>query len=142
MPAAHQNPPGRPAAREFMMRLIGASGWIISLVLAGQGTRADDAGQTVDFNRDIRPLLSETCYQCHGPDQKKRKADLRLDTKDGLFKKLDNEAVVVPGKTSESDLYTRITSEDENERMPPPKALHSLSKSQVSLIKRWIEQGA
>ena len=97
----------------------------------------------VDFNRDIRPILSESCYQCHGPDNNKRKADLRLDTRGGLFRSVDGSTVVVPGKPSESELLLRITAEDDDEtRMPPPKAGKRLTPVQVDRVKRWIKQGA
>ena len=98
--------------------------------------------QPVDFNRDVRQILSDTCFQCHGPDAKKRKADLRLDTKDGLFKKADGYANIVPRQPDESELYVRIVSDDETELMPPPKSGKTLTKAQVETIKRWIEEGA
>jgi hypothetical protein len=96
----------------------------------------------VDFNRDIRPILSESCYQCHGPDANKRKADLRLDTRDGLFRSADDSTVVVPGKPDESELWLRITSDDAENRMPPPKAGKPLTPAQVALVRGWIAQGA
>ena len=74
---------------------------------------------TVEFNRDIRPILSNLCYHCHGPDKTKRQAKLRFDTRDGLFARRDDHHVVVPGKPATSALYQRITSQDADERMPP-----------------------
>ncbi len=121
------------------MRALQATGLLVIFCLGPAVARAD---APVDFNRDVRPILSETCFQCHGPDQKKRKADLRLDTKDGLFKQADGYANIVPGKLDESELYVRIASDDEAERMPPPKSGKTLTKSQVDTIKRWIEEGA
>jgi mono/diheme cytochrome c family protein len=96
----------------------------------------------VDFHRDIRPILSETCFQCHGPDEKQRKAHLRLDTKDGAFAELDGHFAIVAGKPEESHLVQRITAKDPKERMPPPKTGKKLSPEQIELIRRWVEQGA
>jgi hypothetical protein len=74
----------------------------------------------IDFSRDIQPLLSDNCFACHGPDAKQRKADLRLDTRDGALADLDGVSAVVPGKPSESELVARITTDDEDDLMPPP----------------------
>ena len=90
----------------------------------------------VEFNRDIRPILSETCFNCHGPAKSTRKAGLRLDTKDGAM------SVIAPGKVADSFLYQRITSKDVFEHMPPPKSGKKLSAQQIELLRRWIEQGA
>jgi hypothetical protein len=100
-------------------------------------------GPAVDFNRDIRPILSNTCYACHGPDEKERKAGLRLDVKEGAFTALETGAVaVVPGKLETSELYQRLISTDPNEVMPPPKSGKTLTPQQIELFRRWIEQGA
>ena len=98
--------------------------------------------KTIDFNRDIRPILSENCYQCHGPDKNKRKADLRLDTRAGLFDEIDDAHPVVPGKPGESDLFSRITTPDADDHMPPAKSNKSLTPAQVAKVKTWIEEGA
>jgi hypothetical protein len=100
------------------------------------------AGTPVDFHRDIRPILSETCFQCHGPDEKQRKAHLRLDTKEGAFAELDGHFAIVAGKPQESTLLQRITAKDPKERMPPPKTGKKLLPEQIDLVRRWIEQGA
>ncbi|MHC5537495.1 PSD1 and planctomycete cytochrome C domain-containing protein [Singulisphaera rosea] len=109
--------------------------WIVAFAATAYG--AEPGPRPIDFNRDIRPILSETCFQCHGPDAAKRKADLRLDTRDGLFK-----SVVVPRNAEESDLYTRLIAEDDDDRMPPRSLGKDLSAEQVALIKRWIDEGA
>jgi hypothetical protein len=96
----------------------------------------------VDFSRDILPILSDNCYQCHGPDEKARKAKLRLDTKEGAFRLKDGKAVIVPGKSAESELVHRITSIDPDEVMPPPDSNRKLTPKQIDLLKRWVEQGA
>ncbi len=100
------------------------------------------AGPEIDFNREIRPILSESCYQCHGPDAGKRKADLRLDAREGLFRSDDGTAIVAPGKLDTSELWLRITSDDPDSVMPPPKAGKRLTPAQVESLRRWIEQGA
>ena len=107
---------------EPKMRLGNSAAWLVAgamlLGIPALG-RAGDAAGRVDFNRQIRPILSESCYQCHGPDQNKRKANLRLDLRDGLFRSADGTTVVVPGKPDESELVERITSDDPELRMPP-----------------------
>src|SRR5947199_1202686 len=97
--------------------------------------------QTIDFNRDIRPIFSENCYACHGPDKNKRKADLRLDTKDGIFSTIKDHQTVVPGKPDKSELYRRVTETDPEERMPDPKSNKKLSDRDIAVVKKWIEQG-
>ena len=93
----------------------------------------------VDFSRDIRPILSDTCYKCHGPDSATRQADLRLDSRENVFE--HNESVV-PGDLDESELYQRLVTEDQEMLMPPPESGRELSAEQIDLIRRWIEQGA
>jgi len=104
--------------------------------------RAEPPVKRIDFNRDIRPILSNNCYPCHGPDKNKRKADLRLDLKAGLYSEHDGDRPVVAGKPGESELYRRITAEKARERMPPPKSKLQLRESEIELIRAWIEQGA
>ncbi len=101
------------------------------------------AGDKVDFNRDIRPIFSENCYACHGPDANKRKAGLRLDLKEDALAKLksDNFAIV-PGHPEKSSIVGRITTKDEDDKMPPLKTGKHLTTMQIDLLKRWIEQGA
>ena len=91
----------------------------------------------IDFNRDIRPILSDRCFHCHGPAESGRKADLRLDTLEGLIEK-----VVVPGNAAASELIKRVTSKDPDERMPPEDAGDPLEPQQIQLLKSWIDQGA
>jgi hypothetical protein len=108
-------------------------------VLAG---RADAQDDVISFNRDIRPILSDACFQCHGPDAKERKADLRLDNDEQLFKERDGHRVLVPGEPSKSDLFRRLNATDPDERMPPASSGKKLSAQQIETIRRWIEQGA
>lgn len=99
--------------------------------------------QEVVFNRDIRPILSNKCFFCHGPDEKTREADLRLDTREGALEDHDGFSAIVPGKPDESELIYRITEATGDEAMPPPHAKkESLTKAETALFRRWIAQGA
>src|SRR5437870_1896577 len=119
------------------LRLLACAFWLLSPV-------ALDAQppKTVEFNRDIRPILSDYCYTCHGPAKSTRKAGLRLDLKDGAFADLGGYKAVVPGNLKESRLWERITAKEASERMPPTKFGRKLSDQQIDLLRRWIEQGA
>jgi hypothetical protein len=97
----------------------------------------------VEFNRDVRPILSENCYACHGFDPKHREADLRLDTFEGATEDRDGARGIVPGDVMKSDVWQRIISEDKDELMPPPKSHKPpLTARQREILKTWIEQGA
>src|SRR4051812_45041229 len=101
-------------------------------VLGAGAAAAAGPGPKVDFNRDIRPILADKCFACHGPDEPKRKAKLRLDTADGaLGEAASGSRAVVPGKPEESELYLRITSDDPEERMPPAEAKKPLTPAEV-----------
>jgi Protein of unknown function (DUF1553)/Protein of unknown function (DUF1549)/Concanavalin A-like lectin/glucanases superfamily/Planctomycete cytochrome C len=113
---------------------------LIVFLFGGIPLRAADP--PVDFARDVAPILSDNCYFCHGPDEKARKAKLRFDTKEGAFRVRDGEAVIVPGKSTESEMIRRITAEDADERMPPPKANRHLTAKQIDTLKRWVDEGA
>jgi hypothetical protein len=97
---------------------------------------------TVQFNRDILPILSDNCFQCHGPDEKKREADLRLDVEASAKHLKDGKGAVVPGKSGESQLVRRIFSADADEVMPPPASQRKLTAEQKELLKKWIDGGA
>ena len=97
----------------------------------------------VDFNFDIKPLLSDRCFKCHGPDAEHREADLRLDTKEGAFGlSAEDTPILKTGDVSASELFRRVSSTDPDVQMPPPDSKLSLSKEEVDLVRRWIEQGA
>jgi mono/diheme cytochrome c family protein len=113
-----------------------------SLVIVALTVPASAAAQAVEFNRDIRPLLSEYCFACHGPDKPKRKADLRLDTRDGAFADLGGHFALVAGKPADSTLYQRLVEKNPRRRMPPASTGKTLSSRQIDLIRRWIAQGA
>lgn len=99
----------------------------------------------VDFNFHVRPILSDRCFKCHGPDANKRESDLRLDTEEGAFAALKDDPskhVIVPGDPMQSALYARLISADTAEVMPPPSSNLSLTKNEIQIIKKWIAQGA
>ncbi|NQV24617.1 MAG: DUF1553 domain-containing protein [Rhodopirellula sp.] len=101
------------------------------------------ADVSIDFNRDIRPILSDNCYACHGPDESHREGGLRLDRKDSAFGKAESDAVViVAGKPELSELIARIVTDDEDLRMPPKDSTKSLTPEQIELLKKWVAQGA
>ncbi len=119
-------------------------GWVCFVASANAETRAEGAGGKVDFNRQIRPILSENCFQCHGPDPAERKGALRLDIRDEALKPAKSGAkAIVPGQPSQSELLARVTHSDVDELMPPQKAgKKRLDREQIELLKRWVEQGA
>ncbi|MCA9115090.1 MAG: PSD1 domain-containing protein [Planctomycetaceae bacterium] len=108
-----------------------------------EAARAAADGEPVDFNRDIRPILSNSCYACHGPDAGQRQAGLRLDTSDGAVAELESgNTAVVAGDVAASELISRITSDAPEQRMPPPGHEHPLTKQEIDLLTRWVQQGA
>jgi hypothetical protein len=119
--------PTGPLTSEASMRHL----FTALLVVLPSAARAD-----VDFARDVLPILADKCFHCHGPDEKARKAKLRLDTKDGAAK------VITPGKSSKSELFTRVSSTDVAEVMPPPDSNRTLTAKQKETLKAWIDGGA
>ncbi len=119
----------------------GTAGMLALLVLAtvAIAARTDDPGR-VDFRKEVLPILSENCFLCHGPDSGTRKADLRLDTKEGALRAKD--PVIVPGKSDESEVFLRVASHDADEIMPPRKSGKKLTSAQVEVLRKWIDQGA
>ena len=126
--------------RSTVLRL----GLILLAALASR-TFANDAAlpDTIRFNRDVRPILSNNCFYCHGPDEKKRSAKLRLDELDSATQDRQGSRAIVPGHPEQSELLKRVTSVDPEELMPPPKSQRAaLSAEQIAILKKWIEQGA
>jgi len=101
-----------------------------------------DAVNQINFSRHIRPILSDNCFPCHGPDEAARQADLRLDTRDGLLGDADRAGVVVPRNLSESKLIGRILASDSEERMPPAGSKLSLSAAEIRLLQAWVQSCA
>src|SRR5947209_1930334 len=96
----------------------------------------------IDFNRDVRPILSGKCFQCHGPDEKVRQGGLRLDMRDGALKTLKTgNRAIVPGDSAQSELVARITIQDGDGVMPPAKTGKTLNATEIATLKKWIDQG-
>jgi len=111
----------------------------LSPLAAGQ----QEAAASVDYERQVLPILTQHCYGCHGPDDGTRKGDLRLDRRDDALKAIEPGVhVIVPGDPEDSVLMDRITSTDRRSVMPPPKSGEPLTETQVALLRRWIEEGA
>ncbi len=117
---------------QSLRRILGLGALIVQLNVACVA-----AEKSIEFNRDIRPILSDKCFACHGPDAKHRQAELRLDVASSALKQ-----AIVPGKPHDSKLIARITSDDADERMPPADSGKSLSPDEVKLLREWIAQGA
>ena len=117
---------------------------IFAAILTARLIAGDAAApEEIRFNRDVRPILSNTCFQCHGPDEKKRSAKLRLDESASATADHQGTRAVVPGHPELSDLIKRVTSVDPDEIMPPPKSQRpALTATQIAILKKWIEQGA
>jgi hypothetical protein len=118
--------------------------WLGS-ILAGLSLvpRADAVEPEIGFNRDVRPILARHCFKCHGPDDRSRKARLRLDRReDALKAAASGLCAIVPGRPDESELVSRILDEDEGQRMPPPQAKLPLSNHDRQILQRWIAEGA
>lgn len=116
--------------------VLGVAGWLLA-------TMPVAAREKISFNRDIRPILSNNCYQCHGPDAKQREGGLRLDQAEGATSQLDSGNVaIVPGQPEASALIARVTSSDPERVMPPRDSGKALSPPQIELLRRWISEGA
>ena len=122
--------------------------FLLSLGFAVLGGSLDHAAEPppkaplVNFERQVRPILSDNCFLCHGPDKGTRMADLRLDVREGAFATRKNGTVVVPGKPDDSLMIKRIFSDDAGYRMPPVFARKTLTADQKNILRRWVEQGA
>lgn len=118
-----------------------ATGPTLSTTMA-QEESPEETKQTVDFIRQIRPILSDRCFSCHGPDESFREADLRLDVPDEVFVDRGGYAAVVPADLEASEVWLRIETTDDDLRMPPPSFGDALNAEEKELVRQWIEQGA
>src|SRR5438445_520687 len=120
---------------------------MVGLLISGlllSATLRLPAAEKLQFNRDIRPLLSDRCFKCHGPDKAARKASLRLDLPEEAYaeRKKSHKHAIVPGKPEESLVCKKIFSSDPDDLMPPPESHLALSKAEKEKIRRWIREGA
>ncbi len=124
---------------EIRLTMLGGAAAYLALVAAGATaeTASAETRPPVSFDRDVRPILSDKCYKCHGPDAGTREADLRLDTREGIL-----DHVVVPKKPAESELVSRVLSEDDDIRMPPADSKLVLNSEQKEVLRRWVAEGA
>src|SRR5262245_2618891 len=127
-------PPFMSTRRPFAWLLIGAAAAALPPVAS-----ADDP---VRFSLQVRPILADNCFHCHGPDETHREAKLRLDEETSAQEKRDDGAAIVPGKPDESALIKRITSSDPDFVMPPPDTNKKLKPGQIDILKKWIAEGA
>jgi hypothetical protein len=114
------------------------------LILTALGLAAASADEpALQYNRDVRPILSDTCFHCHGPDKNSRKANLRLDLREEALKPAKSKAIpIVPGKPDESEVVRRLFATDPEALMPPDEAHKTLTSAQKRTLKNWIAQGA
>ena len=120
-----------------MPRMIRPAALLIAFAISSAA-----AAEPLSFNRDIRPILSENCFACHGFDSKKREAELRLDTPEGAYAAKEGAFPIKPGDLAKSEVWQRIITTDEDDLMPPPKSHKKLTQKQKDTLKLWIEQGA
>jgi len=132
---ADRGPAGGSLARRWLsIALLGAVGWLSWPALAA----FSQALPELKYNRDIRPILAENCFRCHGPDSAARQAELRLDQRDVAVER----GAIVPGDPAASELIRRINSDDPEEQMPPPSSRRQLTAEQKETLRRWIAEGA
>jgi hypothetical protein len=136
-PREHRQARKKAMTTRFVRIGVGA----LTMLALGAGmvhARHPAKSAAIDFNRDIRPILSDHCFACHGPDEKQRKAKLRLDVREQAV----GRQALVPGKPDESELVARIFAEEPSQRMPPPQSNKKLTAAQKDLLKRWVAEGA
>lgn len=120
----------------FQFLLIAASCFAVASSVKAESS------ESLSFNRDVRPILADNCFQCHGPDAATREAGLRIDLREEALLGVEGRPAIVPGKPGESEVFRRITAPEPAERMPPREIGKVLAPEQIDLIEQWIEEGA
>src|SRR3954451_8353170 len=123
-------------------QISGCCGAAIAFCAAATVAPAADSNPALNFTRDVRPILANNCFQCHGPDKDARKADLRLDLRESAGKIHGGQAVVDSKKVADSEILRRIASTDPEEHMPPADSGKALKPEQIEILKRWVQEGA
>ena len=113
----------------------------LSLAFVADG-RVWAESTNLEYNRDVRPILSDKCFFCHGPDKKHREANLRLDVRESALEERDGVRAIVPGDLKASDVVYRIETQDADDHMPPEKSHKTLTKDEIAILKAWVKQGA
>jgi hypothetical protein len=134
-------PTASPGTSMFLRIILGWSVCFGGLLVSSLLPADEPADGAIDFHRDIRPILADKCYACHGPDERHREADLRLDQPDGAYEDRGSGSAVVPGQPELSLLVQRVTATDEFERMPPPDSGKELTARDIELLRQWIAEG-
>jgi hypothetical protein len=129
----------KPSIRVPNYLALAAAVWMASPGWAGESS---PSRTSIDFDRQVRPILADNCFACHGPDAGQRKARLRLDTPEGALGPRPDGPVILPAKADQSPLIQRITSDDPQERMPPRRTGKRLTAQQIDALRRWIDEGA
>ncbi len=111
---------------------------LITVVLTQGFVRRAHGEDSLEYNRDIRPILAENCFACHGADSAARKADLRMDQRDAAI----DSGAIVPGQPDESEMLSRVLTDDPDLLMPPPETKKKLTAEQKEMLKRWVVSGA
>lgn len=144
IPVLH--PMNRPHGYSIAGMLLPTALCTITLCFDARAVWADDAlipaAKQLDYSRDIRPILSSNCFRCHGPDDEKREAELRLDTFEGATARIGEVHAIIPGDPGASQIMNRILSSDVDEKMPPPDSGKTLTDREIELLRQWIQQGA
>jgi mono/diheme cytochrome c family protein len=135
----------RQGVRGFIAAAVTVGAGVLALAAQQSTSRSTQAADPIDYNWDVRPILSENCFQCHGPDEKARRAGLRLDQAEGATRVLNEQSgrrAIVPGSPDQSELIRRVTNPNVVARMPPAQTNKTLTPEKIETLRRWIAEGA